>query len=145
VAGALGFQVLTFCSGNPSFSSLLGSFCPAASQLATSPRRCNWLPDVILTNLASLPWDVRAYWASWTTPHIFFIPAGDSEADDWGFCAPSRPPPVQPSGWTVRGQTLSHCKAGGATSGWWEMVVWYPPAYPATFLAPLSPQPWFPL
>jgi hypothetical protein len=123
VVGALGFQVLTFCSGDPSFSSLLGSLCLAALQLATSPRRCNQLPDVIFTNLASLPWDVREYWAFWTTPHIFFIPAGDSEVDDWGFCTPSWPPPVPPSGWMVRGQTLSHCKAGGTTLGWWEVVV----------------------
>ncbi len=103
------------------------------------------MPDVIFTDLASLPWDARAYWASWTTPHVFFIPTGDSEVDDWGFRAPSWPPPVPPLGWMAWGQTFSPCEAGEATLGWWEVVVWYPPAYPAAAPAPLSPWPWFPL
>ncbi len=145
VVGDLGFQVSLFCSGDSGFNSLLGSFCPSASHLTATLRRCNWMPDMIFANLASLPWDTHAYWTSWTVPHVFLCRAGDTNADVWGFQALSRPPPVPPSGWTARSLTLSHCEAGGATSGWWEDVVWYHPACHAAAPAPFSPRPWFPL
>jgi hypothetical protein len=55
-----------------------------------------------------------------------------------------RPPPC-PTGWTSRSIALSHCGAGGATSGRWTVVVWYPPLLPFSEPLPVAPQAWFPL
>jgi hypothetical protein len=57
VAGALGFTVSSFRTLDESFGSLLTTFCPAASALAAVPRQCNRLPDVVFSDLASLPWE----------------------------------------------------------------------------------------
>ena len=40
---------------------------------------------------------------------------------------------------------LTHCEAGGATSGSWQLVVWYPPSRSAPSPAPLDPLLWFPI
>jgi hypothetical protein len=48
-------------------------------------------------------------------------------------------------GWTSRSIALSHCGAGGATSGRWTVVVWYPPLLPFSEPLPVAPQAWFPL
>ncbi len=53
------------------------------------------------------------------------------------------PPP--PQGWVAKHVCLTHCKAGGATSGWWSVSVWYPPGYPNAKPIPIIPRPWFPL
>jgi hypothetical protein len=52
---------------------------------------------------------------------------------------------LQPSGWTACSVSLTHCEAGGATTGCWSLVVWYPPRHLAAKLAPIAPQPWFPI
>jgi hypothetical protein len=57
VAGALGFTVSSFQTRDESFGSLLTTFCPAALALAAVPRRCNRLPDIVFSDLASLPWE----------------------------------------------------------------------------------------
>ncbi len=53
--------------------------------------------------------------------------------------------PLQPPEWTACSVSLMHCKAGGATTGRWSLVAWYPPGYPAAKPAPITPQPWFPI
>jgi hypothetical protein len=121
------------------------SFCPQAAVLAEAPRQCNTLPDVIFSNAMSLPWGDRSYRAQWTTPHVFFISNGDTDLEEWGGRMPLQPPPLHPPGWSSRLVSLSHCEAGGGTTGRWSIMAWYPPSYPAVDLASLAPQPWFPI
>jgi hypothetical protein len=56
-----------------------------------------------------------------------------------------RPIQLQPSGCTECSVSLTHCEAGGATTGRWSLVAWFPPGHPAAKLAPIVPQPWFPI
>jgi hypothetical protein len=53
--------------------------------------------------------------------------------------------PQPPGGWTTRNLTLTHCEAGGGTSGRWELVGWYPPGVMAPSPVPIDPLPWFPI
>jgi hypothetical protein len=79
------------------------------------------------------------------TPHVFFVSAGNSDADAWDFPSLSRPPPTPPQGWAAKHVCLTHCEAGGATSGRWSVSVWYPPGCPNATPIPIIPCPWFPL
>jgi hypothetical protein len=45
----------------------------------------------------------------------------------------------------LRSIALSHCDAGGATSGRWTVLVWYPPLLPFSEPLPVGPHAWFPL
>jgi len=104
---------------------------------------------VVFLDLLSLPSVshlVMSYWRAWAVPHVFFVWGGDTDSEAPGGrgrfaqVAP-RPPP----GWTVRDVGLTHCKAGGSTSGSWRLVVWYLPSRAAPSPAPLDPLPWFPI
>jgi hypothetical protein len=55
--------------------------------------------------------------------------------------APSPPP----QGWVAKHVCLTHCEVGRATSGWWSVLVWYPPGCPNATPIPIIPRPWFPL
>ena len=148
VVGALGFRVTSICCPDPPFVAVVSKFWPEASILSPSPRRCNRLPDVIFSDLISLPWDPhcpQVYWDAWPTPHVFFCPAGDSDVEAWGGRGCCLAPPAPPRGWLARSITLSHCEAGGGTSGRWTVVVWYPPTSPVSEPVPLEAQPWFPI
>ncbi len=74
-----------------------------------------------------------------------FVLAGDSNANAWDFPSLSCPPPTPPQGWVAKHMCLTHCKAGGATSGRWSVSVWYPPGCLNATLIPIIPHPWFPL
>jgi hypothetical protein len=50
-----------------------------------------------------------------------------------------------PSGWSAQTVTLSHCSAGGATSGVWSLVAWYPPFFEGATPLPVVTDMWFPL
>jgi hypothetical protein len=79
-------------------------------------------------------------------PHMcFFVLAGDTDLKEWGGRGPFRSNPLLPSGWTACSVTLTHCEAGGGTTGRWTLVAWYPPGHKASKPAPISPQPWFPI
>ena len=145
VAGALGFRVSSFRTPNPRFASLLRTFCPTASGLSSTPRRCNQLPDLVFTDTPSLPWGLPAYWSSWLTPHVFFEGAGDSEALEWGVAKESGRLRSPPPGWSERRLHVPHCDSGGATSGLWEVVAWYPPGSGLPPVLPFTKRSWFPL
>ena len=146
VARALGFQVSSLRCQTPLFAAMILPFCPHAAVLAATPRQCNTLPDVIFSDAMSLPpWGDLSYWAQWATPHVFFVPVGDTDVEEWGGRTSLRPVPLRPAGWTACSVFLTHCEAGGATTGRWSIVVWYPPGHPAAMPAPITPQPWFPI
>ena len=145
VARALGFRVTLLRCQSPHFADMISPFFPQAALLATTPRRCNTLPDVIFSDVLSLPWGDRYYWEHWATPHVFFVSAGDTDLEEWGGRIPFRSNPHLPSGWTACSVSLTHCEAGGATTGRWSLVAWYPPGHTAATPAPIAPQPWFPI
>ena len=139
VAAALGFQVSSIPPPPSPFMTLVLGFWEGASILLASPRHCNRLPDVVFSDLASLPWDVRCpqvYWDAWTMPHVFFCAVRDTDLELLGGHGVLPNPPAPPRGWTVRSLALTHCEAGGGT------VVWYPPACPIADQVMLTPQPW---
>ncbi len=139
-AAALGSQV--------SSMTLVSGFWAGASILSVSPRHCNRLPDAVFLDLASLPLDVRCpkvYWDTWTMPHVFFCAVGDTDVELWGGCGVPPTPPAPPRGWTECSLALTHCEAGGGTTGHWRIVVWYPPACPIAEQVTLTPQPWLPI
>ncbi len=149
MVAALEFWITSFCFPKGPFVALLEASCPAALVLATTPRRCNKLPDVIFLDLLLLPSVSKletSYWRSWAVPHVFFLWAGDTDSN-----APSargksaHVAPQPPGGWTMRNLTLTHCEAGGGTSGRWELVGWYPPGVMAPSPFPIDPLPWFPI
>ncbi len=76
---------------------------------------------------------------------MLFAPNGDTDVEELEGRTPLQPPPPPPSGWSLRLVSLSHCKAGGGTTGCWLIVAWYPPSYRAAEPVPLAPQPWFPI
>ena len=146
VARALGFWVTSLRCQSPLFASMILPFCPRAMVLAATPRHCNTLPDVVFTDVLSLPLGDRSYWSQWATPHVFFASMGDSNLEEWGGHIPLRPTQLQPSGWTACSVSLTHCEAGGATTVRWSLVAWYPPGHPAAKPAPIVRQPcWFPI
>ena len=121
VVPALGFRIASLRFPDGPFVDLCGAVCPGASIVAATPRRCNRLPDVVFLDLLSLPSVARlatSYWRAWAVPHVFFVWGGDTDSEAPGGrgrfaqVAP-RPPP----GWTVRDVGLTHCEAGGSTSG----------------------------
>jgi hypothetical protein len=143
-AGALGFRVTTVrCAFTP-FVDLIGAFCGGPKSLPPCPRQCNSLPDVVFLDLGALPWGpgAKKYWERWRTPHVFFCQGAD---DNTVGTRAGPPSPSCPPEWALRSVTLSHCEAGGPTSGRWTVVVWYPPLL--SLLEPLlaAPQAWFPL
>jgi hypothetical protein len=149
VVAALGFKITSIRFLEGPFVGLFTAVCPRALVLATHPRWCNTLPDVIFLDHLSLPLVSRlthSYWSAWTTPHVFFLWAGDTDLGalcGWGLSPQAAPPP--PSGWSARSVTLTHCAAGGGMSGRWQLVVWYPPSRVAPAPAHLDPFPWFPI
>jgi hypothetical protein len=145
VARALGFRVTSLRCQSPHFADMILPFCPQAAVLAATPRHCNTVPDVIFSYVLSLPWGDRSYWAQWATPHVFLVSVGDTDLEEWGGRIPLWPAPLQPSGWTACSVSLTHCEAGGATTGRWSLMAWYPPGHPAAKPAPIAPQPWFPI
>jgi hypothetical protein len=124
VARALGFWVSSLRCQSPHFAATILPFCPHATVLAATPWWCNTLPDVIFSDAISLPWGNRSYWAHWATPHVFFVPVGDTDLEEGGGRSPLRPAPLRPAGWTACSVSLTHCEAGGATTGRWSIVVW---------------------
>ena len=149
VVPALGFWISSLRFPDGPFVDLCGAVCLGASILAATPRRCNRLPDVVVLDLLLLPLVSRlatTYWRAWAVPHIFFVWGEDMDSEapgDRGRLAQVAPRP--PPGWTVRDVGLTHCEAGGLTSGSWRLVVWYPPSRSAPSPAPLDPLPWFPI
>jgi hypothetical protein len=145
VMPALGFWILSICFPNGLFVDLCGTVCPGVSILAVTPRWCNRLPDVVFLDLLSLPSVsllATTYWRAWAVPHVFFIWGGDTDLEALGGRGQlAQVAPQPPPGWTVRDVGLTHCEAGGATSGSWRLVVWYPPSRLAPSPAPLEPLP----
>ena len=123
---------------------LIRPFCGGARVLSARPRRFNSLPDVVFLDLGSLPWGTGSnkYWEGWRTTHVFFCSGEDTDAAGGARAAP---PPPCPTGWSSRLVALSHREAGGATSGRWSVVAWYPPLIPFSEPLPVVPQSWFPL
>ena len=86
------------------------------------------------------------YWRAWVAPQVFFLRAGNTD-----LAAPGgrewlvQVPPQSSWGWSSCKVMLTHCKAGGGTSGRWLIVVWYPPERAVPSPAPLDPLPWFPI
>lgn len=81
-AKALGFGVLTFRYSDPLFVDRLTSLCEGAKGLVPHPgrlRRPRRLPDVVFSDLASLPLGAEAaeYWGAWTTAHLFYCLGAD--------------------------------------------------------------------
>jgi len=113
VAQVLGFRVTSLRCQSPHFASMILPFCPCAAVLAATPRRCNTLPDVVFTDVLSLPWGDSSYWSQWATPHVFFASTGDTDLEEWGGHIPLHPIQLQPSGWTACSVSLTHCEAGG--------------------------------
>jgi hypothetical protein len=128
-AQALGFQIASIRSAFTPFVDLIRPFCGSARVLSAHPRRFNSLPDIVFLDLGSLPWGPGSdkYWEGWRTTHVFFCSGEDTDADDGVRAAP---PPPCPTGWSSRSVALSHREAGGATSGRWSVVAWYPPLIP---------------
>ena len=143
-AQALGFQIASIRSAFTPFVDLIRPFCGSARVLSAHPRRFNSLPDIVFLDLGSLPWGPGSdkYWEGWRTTHVFFCSGEDTDADDGVRAAP---PPPCPTGWSSRSVALSHREAGGATSGRWSVVAWYPPLIPFSEPLPVVPQSWFPL
>ena len=139
------FRVTSLRCQSPHFADMISPFCPHGALLAVTPRCCNTLPDVTFSDVLSLPWGDCYYWVQWATPHVFFVSVGDTDLEEWGGRIPFRPAPLPPSGWTAGSVSLTHCEAGGATTGRWLLVAWYPPGHTAATPAPIAPQPWFPI
>ena len=118
----MGFTISSVWLPPGPFVDLILDVCPNVLVLSVLPCRCNTLPDVVFLDLLSIPPVERlsgSYWRAWTTPHVFFFWAGDTDS--------SSPAPCPPVGWVAKSITMSHCEAGGATSGRWRIQVWYPP------------------
>jgi hypothetical protein len=149
VLPALGFRILSIRFPAGPFVDLCGFFCPGALALATTPRRCNRLPNVVFLDLLSLPSVSRlttSYWRAWEVPHIFFVSGGNLDLGaPAGRGRFAQVAPLPPPGWTVRDIGLSHCEAGGGTLGSCRLVVWYQPAQSTPSPSPLVPLPWFPI
>ncbi len=96
-----------------------------------------FLDFLLLPSLARL---ATSYWRAWAVHHVFFVWGEDTDSD-----APGGRGRLAQVGWTVRDVGLTHCEAGGSTSGSWRLVVWYPPSRKAPSPAPLDPLPWFPI
>ena len=83
VARALGFTISSVRLPPRPFVDLILDVCPHVSVLSVLPRRCNTLPDVVFLDLLSIPPVERlsgSYWRAWTTPHVFFFWAGDTDS-----------------------------------------------------------------
>ncbi len=143
-AGSLGFRVKTVRCGYTPFMDLIGPFCRSPQVLSPMATRCNMLPDIVFFDLASLLWGPGAdkYWQHWRTTHVFFcLGTDDNAASPLGWSSAPQCPP----GWSTRLLPLSHCEAGGATSGRWTLVAWYPPLVTFSEPLPVVAQSWFPL
>jgi hypothetical protein len=149
VVPALGFWISSIRFPDCPFVDLCGAVCPGALILAATPRRCNRLHDVVFLDLLLLPLVSRlatTYWRAWAVSHVFFVWGGDTDLEARGGRGRlAQVAPQPPLGWTVRDVGLTHCEAGGATSGSWWLVVWYLPSRSAPSPAPLDPLPWFPI
>jgi hypothetical protein len=149
VVAALGFRITLACFLDGPFVGLLGAICPDVSILATTPHRCNRLPNIIFLDLLLLLLVSRlktSYWRLWAVPHVFFLWARDTDLNaprSKGQLVQVAPQP--PGGWALHALTLTHCEAGGATSGWWQLVGWFPPNLLAPNPVPVEPLPSFPI
>ena len=122
VAWALGFLISSIQLPPGPFVDLMLDVCPNVwSVLSVLPRRCNTLPDVVFLDLLSISPVERlsgSYWRAWTTPHVFYFWAGDTDSSSpLGRGASSHVAPCPPVGWVAKSITLSHCEAGGAPLG----------------------------
>ena len=145
----MGFRVASIRFPEGPFDRLFASVCPKAAILVAVLRRCNTLPNVVFLDLLSLPLVsclCNSYWRAWVAPHVFFLWAGDMDlVAPGGRGRLAQVAPQPPRGWSSREVTLTHCEAGGGTSGRWQIIVRYPPERAAPSPAPLNPVPWFPL
>ena len=142
-ARALGFDVLSIRCPDPLFVGHIKGLGVQAKSLASLPRRLrrpHRLPDVVFSDVASIPLgpDSVEYWATWPTPHLFYclgsddcVAGEDSTPHPSGTTAIAPPP-----GWAARSVRLAHHETGGATSGRWTFTVWYPPHTP--FVEPME-------
>lgn len=144
-ARALGFDIGTIRCPNTILLRQVVSLCPGAKRLAPLTgrvRRPRNLPDVVFSDLDGVPTgpDAILYWKAWTTPHVFFCGGLDDSNPLITLGSPTnRKTPLTPRGWTARSVCLAHSDTGGATSGRWTFVVWYPPGFP--FSEPLVWEP----
>jgi len=104
-------------------------FCPGVSALSAAPRRFISLPE-------------NRYWDRWLTTHVFYTGGRDA---DTGHGMGGVQLACLPLGWSARTVTLSHCSTGGATSGVWSLVAWYPPFCEVPTPLPVVADMWFPL
>jgi hypothetical protein len=111
-------------------------FYPAALQFLVG---CFFFLD-----LGALPWGPGSskYWEGWHTTHVFFCLGEDMDT-----AGPHKDLllPRCPPGWSSWSVFPGHWEDGGATSGWWSVVVWYPPLMPFSEPLPAILQLWFPL
>ena len=144
VAKALGFTVTSIRCPYLPFVDLVRRFCPGVWALSAAPRRFTSLPEIVLLDAESLPSgpDAHRYWDRWLTTHVFYTGGRDADSGHgMGGVQSARLPP----GWSARSVTLSHCSAGGATSGVWSLVAWYPPFFEVPTPLPVVADMWFPL
>ena len=71
--------------------------------------------------------------------------AGDSKALKWGVVQEAKRPRSPLPGWFEWRLRVPHCDSGGATSGLWEVVAWYPPGTHMPPVLPFTKCSWFPL
>ena len=105
-AQASGFTISTIRCTYETFVALIKPFCGSPQVLSARLRRFNTLPDVVFSDLGSLPWGPGSdkYWEGWRTTHVFFCLGLDTDTVG-----------ASPPGWTARSVSLSHCEVGGAT------------------------------
>ena len=131
---ALGFTVLSIRCPDPLFVGYIKGLGVQAKSLASLPRRLrrpHRLPDVVFSDVASIPLgpDSVEYWGTWTTPHLFYCLGSDNSVALGGSVyhpletTSLTPPP----GWAARSVRIARNETGGATSGRWTFTVWYPP------------------
>ena len=136
-AKALGFEVSSMRCPDPLFVAHVRGLGMGVKSLAALPqrlRRPRRLPDVVFSDVESIPLgaDAVEYWGAWTTTHLFYCLGSDDSVHLGGASptAPSTTPLTPPPGWAARSICLAHHETGGATSGRWTFVVWYPPNVP---------------
>jgi len=139
-----GFKVTSIRCPYLPFVDLVRRFCPGVLVLLAAPQRFDFLPELVLLDAESLPSGPAAhrYWDRWLTQHVFYT--GGQDADS-GLGMGIVHYALLPPGWTAPTVTLSHCSAGGATSGVFSLVAWYPPFFEGAAPLPMVAEMWFPL
>ena len=144
VTKALDFKVTSIRCPYLPFVDLVRRFCPGVTALSAAPQRFDSLPEIVFLDAESLPSGPEAhrYWDRWLTTHVFYTGGQDADSGlGMGGVQSARLPP----GWSAQTVTLSHCSAGGATSGVWSLVAWYPPLFEGATPLPVVVEMWFPL